>query len=125
MRICQEHGLNHIRFHSHCPPEAAFVAADEMGIYLQVECGVWANWTASIGNGEPVDDFLYREAGRIIAEYGNHPSFLLMAHGNEPAGPKEGAEYLTKWIDHFRKRDGRRLYTGGSGWPMIPAIPQL
>ena len=121
MRICREHGLNHIRFHSHCPPEAAFVAADELGVYLQVECAVWANWTASIGNGEAVDDFLYREAARIIAEYGNHPSFVLMSHGNEPAGPEQGAAYLTKWIDHFRGQDVRRLYTGGSGWPMIPA----
>jgi hypothetical protein len=121
VRICREHGLNHIRFHSHCPPEAAFVAADELGMYLQVECAVWANWTASVGNGEPVDEFVYREAERIIAEYGNHPSFLLMSHGNEPAGPDQGAEYLAKWVEHFRNRDGRRLYTGGSGWPMIPA----
>jgi hypothetical protein len=121
MQICREHGLNHVRFHSNCPPEAAFVAADELGLYLQVECGVWANWTASIGNGEPVDALVHRETERILAEYGNHPSFLLMSHGNEPAGPDEGAEYLTQWIEKNRELDGRRLYTGGSGWPMIPA----
>lgn len=120
MRVCRDYGLNHIRFHSHCPPDAAFVAADELGMYLQIECAVWANWTSSIGNGEPVDDFVYREAERIVAEYGNHPSFLLISHGNEPAGPDQGAAYLTKWIEHFRKRDERHLYTGGSGWPMIP-----
>ena len=34
IRICQAHGLNHIRFHSWCPPEAAFAAADELGFYL-------------------------------------------------------------------------------------------
>lgn len=28
---CAAYGLNHIRFHSWCPPEAAFVVADEMG----------------------------------------------------------------------------------------------
>ena len=121
MQICRAHGLNHLRFHSHCPPEAAFVAADELGFYLQVECGVWANWTSSIGEGAPVDDFIYREAGRIIAAYGNHPSFLLMSHGNEPGGPDQGAVFLTKWIEHFRRRDNRRLTTGGSGWPMISA----
>jgi beta-galactosidase/beta-glucuronidase len=33
-RKCREYGLNHIRFHSWCPPEAAFIAADKMGIYL-------------------------------------------------------------------------------------------
>lgn len=35
---CRQHGLNHVRFHSWCPPEAAFVAADEMGMYLEIEC---------------------------------------------------------------------------------------
>ena len=34
----QAHGLNHVRFHSWCPPEAAFCAADEMGLYLEIEC---------------------------------------------------------------------------------------
>lgn len=121
MQVCREHGLNHLRFHSHCPPDAAFCAADELGFYLQVECGVWANWNSAIGKGAPVDGFIYREAERIIREYGNHPSFLLMSHGNEPAGPDEGAAFLTKWIEHFRGQDARRLYTGGSGWPMIPA----
>lgn len=31
---CKEYGINHVRFHSWCPPEAAFVAADSLGIYL-------------------------------------------------------------------------------------------
>jgi len=43
IRTCKEHGLNHIRFHSWCPPEAAFVAADELGFYYQVEVSSWAN----------------------------------------------------------------------------------
>lgn len=116
---CKAYGLNHVRFHSHCPPEAAFAAADELGVYLQVECGSWANWSTTVGDGKPVDQFLYREADRILAEYGNHPSFLLMAYGNEPRGPGRGAKFLSPWVSHFRQRDSRRLYTGGSGWPMI------
>ena len=84
--ICQAHGLNHIRFHSWCPPEAAFVAADEMGFYYQVECPAWANQGAALGEGRPLDEWLYREAGRLLAAYGNHPSFVMMAYGNEPAG---------------------------------------
>jgi len=40
---CKAHGLNHIRFHSWCPPQAAFKVADEMGFYYQVECPSWAN----------------------------------------------------------------------------------
>ncbi|QDU88832.1 Beta-glucuronidase [Pirellulimonas nuda] len=114
------HGLNHIRFHSYCPPEAAFVAADELGVYFQVECASWANQGAEIGAGRKLDAFIYREAQRILDAYGNHPSLLLMAYGNEPAGNNQNA-FLAGWIGHFRKIDDRRLYTGAAGWPIIDA----
>ncbi len=87
IRRCQEFGLNHIRFHSWCPPEAAFAAADALGFYFQIECASWANGSASVGNGTSLDAWLYREADRILRAYGNHPSFVLLAYGNEPAGP--------------------------------------
>ncbi|MHB1038390.1 MAG: LamG-like jellyroll fold domain-containing protein [Pirellulales bacterium] len=35
--IARSYGINHYRFHSWCPPEAAFEAADELGMYLQPE----------------------------------------------------------------------------------------
>lgn len=35
--ICKGHGFNYMRYHSWCPPKAAFEAADEIGFYLQVE----------------------------------------------------------------------------------------
>ena len=89
VRICKAHGLNHIRFHSWCPPEAAFVAADELGFYYHVECGAWAR----IGEGAPIDDWLHSETARILRAYGNHPSFLLLAYGNEPSGPERGASF--------------------------------
>ena len=44
--ICKEWGLNGMRFHSWCPPEAAFEAADELGFYLQPECGMWNSFDA-------------------------------------------------------------------------------
>lgn len=119
IRICQGHGLNHIRFHSHCPPEAAFVAADELGFYLQVEVAAWVNQGATIGDGKSIDAWLYEESARIRRAYGNHPSFLLMAHGNEPAGKKHVA-WLAEWVNRHRAEDPRRLYTSGSGWPEIP-----
>lgn len=119
IRICKAHGLNHIRFHSWCPPEAAFVAADEMGFYYQIECSSWANQGASLGRGQPVDKWLYDEADAVLKAYGNHPSFLLFACGNEPAGPGRGGTYLRKWVPHYREMDPRRLVTGGSGWPVI------
>lgn len=117
IRICKAHGLNQIRFHSWCPPEAAFDAADELGFYYQVECPSWANQGAAIGEGRPLDQWLYREGWRIQAAYGNHPSFLMMAYGNEPAGRDK--EFLAEWVTYWRKRDPRRLYTSGAGWPMI------
>ncbi len=88
VRIAKAHGLNAIRFHSWCPPEAAFEAADELGFYYQVEIASWPNGSTRLGVGLPVDEWLYREAGRILRAYGSHPSFLLMAAGNEPGGPR-------------------------------------
>jgi hypothetical protein len=118
IQTCKRFGLNMIRFHSWCPPEAAFQAADEEGFYYQVECASWANSGATIGNGEPLDQWLYDEGRRIMAAYGNHPSYLLMAYGNEPAGKIE--EYLTAWVEYWKATDSRRLYTSGAGWPMLP-----
>jgi hypothetical protein len=115
----KQYGFNHVRFHSWCPPEAAFTAADEMGVYLQVECASWANTTTTLGDGKPVDAWIYAEADRILKDYGNHPSFALMCYGNEPAG-KHFSEYLAKWVDHYKAADPSRLYTGASGWPPIP-----
>jgi beta-galactosidase len=115
IRICKEHGLNHIRFHSWCPPEAAFVAADEAGFYYQVEVGAWTK----VGEGQAVDQWLHDEAARIIKAYGNHPSFLLMAHGNEPHKCRDRDQWLGEWVKHWKQADPRRLHTSGSGWPVI------
>lgn len=123
MAIARAHGLNNLRFHSWCPPEAAFTAADELGFYLQVECSSWANSIyrqegPTLGDGKTVDAWLYEEADRILACYGNHPSFMLMPYGNEPGGEKY-KEYLAKWVEHYKAKDPRRLYTGASGWPKL------
>jgi len=37
----RSYGVNCMRFHSHCPPEAAFAAADEMGMLMQPELSHW------------------------------------------------------------------------------------
>jgi hypothetical protein len=119
VRTAKAHGLNNIRFHSWCPPEAAFIAADELGFYYQVECSSWANGSSSLGDGKPVDEWIYQEADRILRAYGNHPSFLLLPYGNEPGG-KQHAAFLAKWVNHAKAKDPRRLYTSGAGWPQIP-----
>ena len=119
LKACRDHGLNHVRFHSFCPPEAAFEAADRLGIYFQVECGSWANQGSTIGSGGPLDDWIYQEGDRIIRAYGNHPSFCMLAYGNEPAGINH-REYLGKLLKYWKSIDNRRVYTSAAGWPIIP-----
>lgn len=119
LRICKQYGINHIRFHSWCPPEAAFLAADELGMYYMIECSSWANQSTTIGDGKPIDEFIRQEAERIVNAYGNHPSFCLMAYGNEPAG-KHSNDYLTRFVSKWKERDPRRLYTSAAGWPNLP-----
>ncbi len=112
-RTCKDWGLNHVRFHSFCPPEAAFTAADEIGIYLQPEPGMWNE----ISPGTPMERMLYEETERMIRAYGNHPSFCLFSASNEAKG--RWKESLTKWVEHFRVKDPRRLYTPDTGWSLI------
>ncbi|WP_222930294.1 sugar-binding domain-containing protein [Larkinella punicea] len=119
MKTAKSYGLNHLRFHSWCPPEAAFDVADRLGVYLYVESPLWANQSSAVGTGGVIDDFIYQESERILKTYGNHPSFCMMSYGNEPAGPEQN-EFLGRWVDHFKQKDNRRLYTSGAGWPMIP-----
>jgi hypothetical protein len=119
LQTCRNYGLNTIRFHSYCPPEAAFIAADRLGMYFQIECSSWANQGATIGDGSTLDKFIYDESDRIVEAYGNHPSFCMMAYGNEPAGIHQN-EYLGKLLTYWKSKDDRRLYTSAAGWPFIP-----
>jgi len=118
LSAAKAHGLNHLRFHSWCPPKAAFDVADRMGFLFQIECSAWANQGSSIGDGKPVDAFIREEADRILRAYGNHPSFCMMAYGNEPAGGRQ-KEYLADLVESWKAKDRRRLYTSAAGWPII------
>lgn len=113
-KACKDYGLNHVRFHSWCPPEVAFEEADKAGVYLLVECAGWAN----IGDGHSQDKWFYEESERIVKEYGNHPSFCMMAYGNEPNG-KDYKKYLSEFVGYWKSKDTRRVYTGASGWPYL------
>ncbi|MGB2866626.1 MAG: sugar-binding domain-containing protein, partial [Sedimentisphaerales bacterium] len=115
LRTAKAHGLNHMRFHSWCPPEAAFEAADRLGVMFHVECPAWA----TIGNGKPIDKFIYAEGDRILKAYGNHPSFCMLAYGNEPGGANQ-KRFLGALVNYWKARDPRRLYTSAAGWPIIP-----
>ena len=109
IQICKDYGLNHIRFHSWCPPDAAFTAADELGFYIQPECGMWNSFTP----GNAISQMLELETARIVRAYGNHPSFVLLSPSNEPAGRWQGV--LEPWTVNWYKQDPRRLYAENTG----------
>lgn len=103
--VAKEWGLNHLRFHSWCPPEAAFRVADKMGFYVQVELPLWS---LNVGEDEKTNQFLYQEFDRIIREYGNHPSFCLMSIGNEL---QSDFNFLNVMVKYMKEQDNRHLYT--------------
>jgi len=121
-RIAKAHGLNHMRFHSWCPPEAAFIAADESGFYLQPEGPTWPNHGTSLGDGRFIDKYIYDETNRMEKAYGNYASYCMLASGNEPAGRNQ-AKYLGEFVKYWQAKDNRRVYTGASvamSWPLYP-----
>ena len=111
-----EDGVNTIRFHTWCPPAAAFEAADELGVMLQPEAGIWTDkWMSEgdeIGNGKPVDDFVRRELKAIVDAYGNSPSFLSLSIGNELGN--SNFTKMGEMIAGLRAYDPRALYYASS-----------
>jgi beta-galactosidase len=114
--ICKAWGLNGIRFHSWCPPEAAFTAGDELGFYFQPECGMWNSFDPEGKMLEILND----ETARLLKAYGNHPSLVLLNATNEPAGHYQ--EQLPGWDKKWHDIDPRRLYGDGTGRPAGPAF---
>jgi hypothetical protein len=104
----REWGLNHLRFHSWCPPKYAFEVADEMGFYLQIELPLWS---LTVNKDEPTNGFLNSEANKIIKEYGNHPSFCFWSIGNEL---QPDFNFLNAFVDRLKISDSRHLYTNTS-----------
>ncbi|MEY4490149.1 MAG: Beta-galactosidase [Verrucomicrobiota bacterium] len=102
------HGLNHLRFHSWCPPKVAFETADKHGFYLQVEL---PNWSFKMGQLPAVDAFFQSEGERILREYGNHPSFVLFSLGNELTGDLAA---MDRMLGHLKAIDPDKLYTSTS-----------
>ncbi len=108
MLLMKDYGLNHLRFHSWCPPKAAFRMADKHGIYFEVEMPMWGK------DAEPDEaryNFFRREMRAILKEYGNHPSFVLYCNGNEITGNFDFIEELTA---AGRELDSRHLFSGST-----------
>ncbi len=117
MTAAKSYGLNHLRFHSWCPPEAAFAVADSLGIYLQIELPLWATIRK---NPDSTQEFLKKEAALILNSYGNHASFCFFSMGNELEG---NFSWLNDLVKELKSQDGRRLYAttsfsfGQKSWP--------
>lgn len=109
----KEYGVNHYRFHTCCPPEAAFAAADEMGIYMEPELPFWGTIAAPGEEyyNEAEQAYLVEEGFRILQDFGNHPSFVLLSMGNELWG---NGERINQFLHDYKKFDNRRMYTQGS-----------
>ncbi|MBR1548408.1 MAG: beta-glycosidase [Prevotella sp.] len=110
LATCQEYGINHVRFHSWCPPEAAFTAADELGIYLQPELPFWGDFNAK---DSVLMTFLHKEGENILREYSHHPSFAMFALGNELWG---SIDEMARFVSDFRQLAPHVLYTFGSNY---------
>lgn len=116
LRICnivKSYGLNHIRFHSWCPPAAAFVAADQTGVYFQVELPAWTE----MGKDTLLNNFFNQEMDKVLTTYGNHPSFVQLCVGNELRG---NFDYMAALIAKAKKIDPRHLYSGSTARKHLP-----
>lgn len=113
--ILRSFGFNHVRFHSWCPPAAAFEAADLKGFYLQPELPIWGGVDEQTDS--PINSFLIREGKAVMDDFGNHPSFVCFSTGNELWGSIDGMKEITRQL---REYDNRHLYALGSnfnlGW---------
>ncbi len=107
-KIAKRYGINHYRFHSWTPPQAAFDAANEEGIYIQTELPYWGELKK---DNKQLNDFLINEGVSILDSYGNNPSFVMFSLGNELGGD---VAVMRDFVSIFRRYDNRPLYTFGS-----------
>ena len=113
-------GVNQIRCHTWAVPQAAYDAADELGMLVSPEC-VWIDtwmtrdhkYIKPLGKGpKAVDDFVHNELFRILDAYGNAPSFFSLSVGNELGG--SDFAMLGRWMKACKAYDGRHLYAASS-----------
>ncbi|MFV0566307.1 MAG: sugar-binding domain-containing protein [Flavobacteriaceae bacterium] len=133
-KIYKNHGLNHVRFHSWCPPEAAFIAADKLGIYIQAEI-IWIDWWMSVvrptrpemttlglpkglGENPSADAYVQASIKKMIEAYGNHPSFAMFCIGNELGN--SNFDVMESWVKPYKESDNRRLYSVSTARKIMP-----
>ncbi|MDO5327789.1 MAG: hypothetical protein Q4G00_13850 [Clostridia bacterium] len=108
----RDYGVNCIRFHSHCPPEAAFAAADEMGMLMQPELSHWDPEHAF--TSEEARAYYKTEFLGILDMLANHPSFVMLTFGNELQADRKGHAFMDELLAAGRERDRTRLFANGS-----------
>ncbi len=113
-------GVNQIRCHTWAVPQAAYDAADELGLLVSPEV-IWIDgWMVSqfpylkgLGQGYPeLDAFVKRELFRILDAYGNATSFFSMSVGNELGS--SDFNLLGDWMAECKAYDNRHLYAASS-----------
>lgn len=133
-RTYKAYGLNHVRFHSWCPPKAAFIAANRVGIYIQAET-IWIDWWMTappadrkdmytkgrpegLGKNPSADRFIPQEINRMVNAYGNEPSFIMLCIGNELGN--SNFDVMESWLKPLKEKDSRRLYAVSSARKITP-----
>ncbi len=122
LATAKEYGINHYRFHTCCPPDAAFSAADDLGIYMEPELPFWGTIAAPGEEwyNESEQAYLIEEGYRILRDFGNHPSFVMFSMGNELWGNKER---INSFLHNYKALDSRHLYTQGSNnFQWVPEV---
>jgi len=111
LKIYQSYGVNLMRFHSHCPPKAAFIA-DQMGMMMHPELSHWNPRDAF----ESDESFAYyqTELHQVVKYLANHPSFVMFALGNELWASEVGHSRVTQMLREIKLVDETRLFASGS-----------
>jgi beta-galactosidase len=134
-RIYKSYGLNHVRFHTWCPPEAAFLAANRVGIYIQAET-IWIDgWMsdttdkrpthftkghpAGLGKNPSAEIYSRNELSNMINSYGNNPSLIMVVIGNELGS--SSFELMESWLKPYQQKDKRRLYSASTARRVTPS----
>lgn len=122
MKTARDFGINHYRFHTCCPPEAAFIAADLLGIYMQPELPFWGTFSGpnDPDYNETAQLFLREEGFRMLRSFASHPSYCMMSMGNELWGNPSAINDL---LGEYKAVRPEILFTQGSNnFQWVPNI---
>lgn len=114
----RSYGVNCVRFHSHCPSEAAFAAADRLGMLMQPELSHWN--PANAFESEESWHYYRTELEAVVRMLANHPSFVMLTFGNELHAGELGHRRMDELLDLAHSLDDTRLFANASnahyGW---------